>query len=268
MSHTRDSVIRQWLKALGGLVAGTLTEAEAAMRLNAYEPLLSQDYGPEHFSGDSLKFVAKSCKFFPSYGEINEGLKAWIEAEANKPRAPRLAAPSDGTAPLTAAEQCMVGFWFEYKSGLKTLPHGVTLKSWLSMCRTHDGVRKAYLHLKRADPDVARIAASAGWHDAPAGYATEDDKTAVGAITSAAFGRSATTHDVIVTGSGKTYPERTSAAVSPTELLRIWEGHAADGVPGAQTRVAALQKQIDGEAATETWEAAEEDRYWTTPGSA
>lgn len=195
MSHTRDSVIRQWLKALGGLVAGTLTEAEAAMRLNAYEPLLSQDYGPEHFSGDSLKFVAKNCKFFPSYGEINEGLKAWIEAEANKPRAPRLAAPSDGTAPLTAAEQCMVGFWFEYKSGLKTLPHGVTLKSWLSMCRTHDGVRKAYLHLLVTDPDVSRIARQAGWDDAPARKPTEADKAAVSSITGSAFNRTAENDD-------------------------------------------------------------------------
>lgn len=79
-----------WLKALGALCAGTMTTDEASAKIRAYLPLLHGEYPPEAFTAESLKAVARECKFFPAYGELAVHLTAWWKE--NRPASQRFAA--------------------------------------------------------------------------------------------------------------------------------------------------------------------------------
>jgi hypothetical protein len=80
MFHPAPKVVRDWLKALGSLTAGSLPGAEVDAKLGTYAPLLAQDFPPSAFCPASLAAVARQCKFFPSYAEICDLLSPWWRA--------------------------------------------------------------------------------------------------------------------------------------------------------------------------------------------
>jgi hypothetical protein len=83
------AAVRDWLKALGSLTAGSLPAAEADRKLGAYAPLLAADYPATAFCPGSLAAVARQCRFFPAYAELCEHLDAW--SRDNRP--PQIEAP-------------------------------------------------------------------------------------------------------------------------------------------------------------------------------
>lgn len=85
------SEVRDWLKSLGVLVAGSISREEAEARLHAYVPLLSATFDDAAFCPESLEAVGRRCKFFPSYAEVVEHLSAWWSQ--HRPMAPRLVGP-------------------------------------------------------------------------------------------------------------------------------------------------------------------------------
>lgn len=80
MANTSPKIVRDWLKALGSLSAGSLPGAEVDAKLGTYAPLLVQDFPPSAFCPASLAAVARQCKFFPSYAEICDLLSPWWRA--------------------------------------------------------------------------------------------------------------------------------------------------------------------------------------------
>ena len=74
--------IRRWLQSLGTLCATTLSVQDAQDKLRAYAPMLQREFNAAFFTADSLAFVARQTKYFPSYGELCEALSAW-RREAN-----------------------------------------------------------------------------------------------------------------------------------------------------------------------------------------
>ncbi len=100
MSSTDPKLVRDWLKALGTLTAGSMPHAEANARVDAYVPLLVCDFPPGAFTGDSLKAVARECKFFPAYAEVIQHLGAWWKSA--RPLLPELPPPG----PVAAVIRC------------------------------------------------------------------------------------------------------------------------------------------------------------------
>jgi hypothetical protein len=72
-----------WLTILGRLVAANMPPDEASTRLRAYTPELLARYDSRDFTQVSREFVARHCKFFPSYGELCELLDKWPKPAAN-----------------------------------------------------------------------------------------------------------------------------------------------------------------------------------------
>jgi hypothetical protein len=111
----RDQLtVRDWLKALGTLCAGSLSTRDAQAKLAAYVPMLAHEFRPEAFTPASLTAVARACKFFPSFGELCDALKAWWEDNRPfEPTVPLLTGPKPDIpkprAPATEAERAYVG---------------------------------------------------------------------------------------------------------------------------------------------------------------
>jgi hypothetical protein len=71
---TNPTLIRQWLQSLGVLVATGMSVTDAKERLATFAPLLASEFDARFFCQRSLAFVAKQCKFFPTFSEICEHL--------------------------------------------------------------------------------------------------------------------------------------------------------------------------------------------------
>ena len=84
--------LRDWIITLGCLSSAVISADEAEAKVEAYSQFLMMDFVPEDFCMNSLKYVAKRCRFFPSYGEICEHLQAWKEEypDPNGARRPRI----------------------------------------------------------------------------------------------------------------------------------------------------------------------------------
>jgi hypothetical protein len=94
-------IVREWTIALGVLTAGNMTRVEAEMKLRAYVPLLLENFPPGAFTQDSLHFVASQCKWFPSYAEVIEHLRAWWHDNRPHPIAIAPPPPPPETPPPT-----------------------------------------------------------------------------------------------------------------------------------------------------------------------
>src|SRR4051812_36178542 len=81
--------VRDWLAMLGRLVAGSMSADEIGIRLDAYTPELMERYDSRDFDRTSREFVARQCKFFPSYGELCEALDKWPKPAAKPLQQPR-----------------------------------------------------------------------------------------------------------------------------------------------------------------------------------
>lgn len=100
---------RQWLSALGVLVAGSMSIADAKERLGTYCPLLEGEFSPEVFNRRSLAFVAQRQKFFPSFNEVCTLLGEWGETQPKpKPLALPEPPPLPPRPPPTADEVAYV----------------------------------------------------------------------------------------------------------------------------------------------------------------
>lgn len=97
--------ITDWLGRLGLLTAVNMPAAEARIKAQAYAPMLDKEFAKAFFTEKSLAFVARRCKWFPSYGELCEALSAWRSdsnfgmPSAPPSDAPRLTGPSGNARP-------------------------------------------------------------------------------------------------------------------------------------------------------------------------
>lgn len=93
MLKTDAMPIRRWLAHLGLLVAGSMPAEEARMRIEAFAPLLDDEFPAWAFTAASLQAVARGAKFFPSYAELTEALSGWLRGNRPPPTTPLLAGP-------------------------------------------------------------------------------------------------------------------------------------------------------------------------------
>jgi hypothetical protein len=101
--------IRDWLKALAVLCAANVSKAELSGKLNAYVPMLAQDFDRGAFSPASLAAVARQCKFFPSYAELAEALAPWWRE--NRPPQRAIASDQSATVKQREIERECRGSW-------------------------------------------------------------------------------------------------------------------------------------------------------------
>jgi len=81
--------MKEWLIRLGMTTAPTMTAEDAKVRVMAYLPFLTADFGPDAFTEASLAHCVRRMRFFPSYAELRDELAAWL-----RDHAPRLALPA------------------------------------------------------------------------------------------------------------------------------------------------------------------------------
>src|SRR5579862_9183115 len=77
MSDARK--VATWLSDLGNLTAGAAPLADAKAKIGAMTAALSEEFDPSTFNHQSLLFVARRCKFFPTFGEACDALSEWRE---------------------------------------------------------------------------------------------------------------------------------------------------------------------------------------------
>jgi hypothetical protein len=100
--HVR--VVREWLVSLGVLSAVSMSRAEAEMKLGAFVPMLMREFTDVAFTPDSLAYVARQCKYFPTYGELCGYLSEWWRD--NRPHPVAIAPPPpEPEAPPPSPEQ-------------------------------------------------------------------------------------------------------------------------------------------------------------------
>ena len=87
MANKLDN-LRDWIITLGCLSSSVTSAEECGAKVEMYSQFLMMEFQPEDFCMKSLIYVAKKCRFFPSYGEICEHLHAWKD-EYPDPNGPR-----------------------------------------------------------------------------------------------------------------------------------------------------------------------------------
>lgn len=98
---------RSWLRSLGALVTTSMPLAEARERLDILAPVLASEFDGWVFCADSLAFVARRCKFFPTFAELCEHLSAW--RKEHKPALQTTALPDN--LGLDATDRSWLAFW-------------------------------------------------------------------------------------------------------------------------------------------------------------
>lgn len=103
-----QTIIRNWLKALGVMSGARMGADEAQARLNAFVPNLVESFPDQkYFCQLSLRYVAERCKFFPTYGELVEHLNSW---SWTKQPLKSLALTDDVTT-LTDKDRIWLSYW-------------------------------------------------------------------------------------------------------------------------------------------------------------
>src|SRR3954464_1668678 len=85
--------VRDWLKALGTLCAGSMSTRDAQAKLASYVPMLAHEFPREAFTPISLAAVGRACTFFPSFGELTAALSAWWQDNAPTANVPLISGP-------------------------------------------------------------------------------------------------------------------------------------------------------------------------------
>ena len=80
-----NHLVSRWLAQLGTLCASAMAISDVQAKLAIYAPMLSREFHPSIFNADCLAFVARRCKFFPTYGELCEHLGAYRREPGNAP---------------------------------------------------------------------------------------------------------------------------------------------------------------------------------------
>lgn len=113
MSTSKPAHVRDWLKGLGALVASTVRPQEVEAKLNAYVPMLLQEFRVEDFTALALRVVARQCEYLPSFKLLCDLLKehtaeqALRAANAARPALPA-PPPPPPRQPPTDAERAVV----------------------------------------------------------------------------------------------------------------------------------------------------------------
>jgi hypothetical protein len=107
--HDKIPAIRDWLKALAVLCASNLGKAELLGKLNAYAPMLAQEFGEGAFCATSLATVGRQFKFFPSYAELTEALSPWWKE--HRPPLVAIASDQPGTIKQREIERQVRDSW-------------------------------------------------------------------------------------------------------------------------------------------------------------
>lgn len=139
--------IAEWLAALGTLTAAGMTAKDAQAKVAAYAPMLRQKYPPGAFTMDSLEAVAAGLKFFPSYGELCEGLTAYWRENRPKHTGPALEGPTKAGS----------GQWYGYIAG--RLVAGGDRAHLLSLAKTYASPDEVWRILQAFYPDEAQAEA-------------------------------------------------------------------------------------------------------------
>lgn len=105
MERPTERQVADWLLALAPLVAASMPAADARERVKAYVPNLVDRFDSRDFNGSSREFVARNCRFFPSYGELCQLLDKWPRPAAK----PLVATPVD--VGLDATDRAWIEFW-------------------------------------------------------------------------------------------------------------------------------------------------------------
>lgn len=93
----KQSAIRDWLKALAVLCASGPNKNELLGKLNAYVPMLAQEFPKEAFSPISLAEVGRKFTFFPSYAELTQALSPWWKEHRPPPVASVITSDQNAT---------------------------------------------------------------------------------------------------------------------------------------------------------------------------
>lgn len=162
-SRTSETMAtRDWLKALGALVATNMSLKDSRERLDTYAPLLRDDFGPYAFCKASLAYVAARTEFFPTFHRTSELLKEWCQD--NKPPPPlMLTGPAETSANLTNEERIILSSYYRERGDILAQGRLANVLSWYR--RRFPG---AYRYVVENDPEVrAELAreAAADWSD-------------------------------------------------------------------------------------------------------
>ncbi|WP_198374042.1 hypothetical protein [Neoroseomonas rubea] len=130
--------VRRWLATLGLLVAGAMPAEEARIRIEAFAPLLEDQFPACAFTAASLQAVARGAKFFPAYAELAEALSGWLRENRAHPSVPMLEGPTG--AALTSEEAVFVAIFLK-----RLAERGMgALRLLLGIARTYpEGARRA-----------------------------------------------------------------------------------------------------------------------------
>lgn len=91
--------VRQWLTALGVMVAGQMTAADAKAKVGAYVPML--DHPASCFTRETLEEAGRAFKFFPSFSEV----AAFLDSKADPLKTLRQRLEAVLRAPVTEIEK-------------------------------------------------------------------------------------------------------------------------------------------------------------------
>jgi hypothetical protein len=91
-------MVRQWLTALGVLVAGSMTAGDAKAKVGAYAPML--DHPACCYTRETLEEAGREFKFFPSFSEV----AAFLDRKAEPVRLLRQRLNAISRAPVTERE--------------------------------------------------------------------------------------------------------------------------------------------------------------------
>lgn len=118
MTAPTERQVNDWLALLGRLVASNMTPDEAMQRLRSYTPLLLARFDSRDFNAASREFVARNCKFFPSYGELCDLLDKWPRP-IEKP-----AVTTSVDAGLDAMDRSWIEFWHRRRAEIFAMQSG------------------------------------------------------------------------------------------------------------------------------------------------
>ncbi|HEY2619633.1 MAG TPA: hypothetical protein VGI78_19990 [Acetobacteraceae bacterium] len=91
-----ERVAAGWLGDLGKLTAGAAPLADARAKIAALASALAEEFDASAFNRNSLIFVARQCKFFPSFGEAYQALTEWRQDHPLPPRHTAITGQVDG----------------------------------------------------------------------------------------------------------------------------------------------------------------------------
>lgn len=138
---------------LGTTVASTMSIAEAQERISTYLPLLEAEFDQRFFCSDSLRYVARRTKFFPTFSEVCEHLHEW---GTQKREASRILLANPDRDGLTEMDH-------EHLASLQRRRHEKGFKLDIALSRLRQLAPAAFRKFCQTDTEAASIAVKRRW---------------------------------------------------------------------------------------------------------